>query len=305
MEASSSTPTQLRPLGLGEILDAAFKIYRTHFKTLALCVLVVAVPLTILAVLVQASAADNAFDPTPTAAQTDARFSGAGIAGFAGSALLAALATLLATAACTRAIAGAYLGEQVSWRESIRYAGRKLVPLIVLAILVALASALGVIVLFVGAIFVFVRTVVSTPVLLVEDVGPGAAFKRSWSLVGGRWWATFATVLIVYIITAVVGGILQVALIVPLLGGSGSELLGAVLTGLAQVLTNVVTLPLTAGVITLIYFDLRVRKEGFDLELLAHRVGAPAPASVAGLGGGDPPPSYGGFSPPTSDLPPR
>ena len=53
---------QLRPLSVGEVLDASFKVVRQSFGTLALCVLVVAVPLEIISTLIAASTSDNAFN---------------------------------------------------------------------------------------------------------------------------------------------------------------------------------------------------------------------------------------------------
>ena len=40
--------------------------------------------------------------------------------------------------------------------------------------------------------------------------------------------------------------------------------------------------PLSAAVLTVLYFDLRVRKEGFDLELLARRLGVEPGTAAAG-----------------------
>jgi hypothetical protein len=66
--------------------------------------------------------------------------------------------------------------------------------------------------------------------------------------------------------------------------------------------------PLTAAIVTVIYYDLRVRNEGFDLQLLARGVGAdatrfesaperPGPPSFP------PPPSGGGFAAPEDPSP--
>ena len=48
MPSASFTP-QLRPLSVGEVLDAGFRLLRHRFGTLMLCVLVPIVPLYILA----------------------------------------------------------------------------------------------------------------------------------------------------------------------------------------------------------------------------------------------------------------
>jgi hypothetical protein len=61
-----------------------------------------------------------------------------------------------------------------------------------------------------------------------------------------------------------------------------------------------IALPLQAAAIAYLYFDLRVRKEGFDIQLLADRMSAQAPPRpvVEGLPPVDAPPSGGGFLPP-------
>ena len=60
--ATTQYSPQLRPLSVGEVLDASFKIVRQSFGTLAACVLVVALPLNIVNTLITASASDDAFD---------------------------------------------------------------------------------------------------------------------------------------------------------------------------------------------------------------------------------------------------
>src|SRR5205823_6340770 len=62
-----------------------------------------------------------------------------------------------------------------------------------------------------------------------------------------------------------------------------------VVTTVINVLSSVITTPFMAAVLILIYFDLRVRKEGFDLQLLSQGVGmegAVLPAQAPWLAGG-------------------
>ena len=299
---ATSTAPDLRPLGVGEILDAAFKLYRDRFKTLVLCVLVPVVPIAIVSAFFQASLLDDS-------AQAG-QFDGGALAGFLITTLLGGLLSLLATAACVRAISAAYLGEEVTWQESLRFGLRRLLPLIGASILVGLAIFAGFILLVIPAFIVWVRLAVVTPALIVEDLGPGAAFGRSWNLVKGRFWPTAGARVITALLVSIVAGILQGLLIVPLIGDADSDVLAAVLTALGQIVSSAFTLPLHAAILTILYFDLRVRQEGLDVELLARDVGGSGPADVArssGLGGyeSSPPPSgSGGFSaPPPSEGP--
>jgi hypothetical protein len=82
-----------------------------------------------------------------------------------------------------------------------------------------------------------------------------------------------------------------------------------VLSTIINTISSMITLPLYAAVLTIIYYDLRVRKEGFDLSLLARGVGTSAPtgpadvAASSGLGGYDAPAS-GGYQPPGGGFAP-
>ena len=309
MEASTRAAPQLRPLGVGETLDAGFKIYKARFRTLVLCVLVPVVPITIVMILLLASVSDGAFTADRTfnndTSGVTTSDDGVALAGVGITFLLNALMGLLATAACLRAVSAAYLGDDVTWQQSLRFGLRKLFPLVVATIVVAVCVFFGIFGFLIGAVFVFVRLAVVTPALVVEDIGPLKAVGRSWRLVKGRWWSTFGTTLIAYLLVGAIGQLIQTLLIAPAFASGDNEVLGATMTGVGQVVSNAITLPLQAAILTVLYYDLRVRKEGLDLALLAERFGSTAPADVArssGLGGDDDPQrTYpGGFSAPQS-----
>ena len=113
MSAPSFTP-QLRPLSVGEMLDAGFRLFRHRFGTLVACVAVPVVPLTILGTIIIASTDPDAFDVNATG--TD---SGAALAGFLISLFLQSAGAALAVAACFKAISAAYLGERTSFGDSL------------------------------------------------------------------------------------------------------------------------------------------------------------------------------------------
>ena len=71
--------------------------------------------------------------------------------------------------------------------------------------------------------------------------------------------------------------------------------LGAqILEAVANLVSSLLTTPFIAAVVTLTYFDLRVRKEGFDLAVLAERMGgAPATGTFAAPAAGDAPDAGG------------
>jgi hypothetical protein len=298
MSYAPSAP-QLRPLSVGEVLDASFKLYGRHFQTLVLCMVVVAVPLAILDTLVQASTTENAFNYS---ADADPDTDGAAVAGTIVSGLINNLILpAFATAACLRVLTEGYLGRSTTWQESLLFGLRRLWLVIAATILMTLAVIAGFIALVLPGFWLFVCFAVAIPALLFEELGPAQALGRSFRLVQGRWWATFAALFVMLVLLLVIVIVVTGTVVGAVLSNSDNEVLGAILTAIAAILVTALVYPLQAAVVTLIYFDLRVRKEGFDLQLLTERMGAePAPQA-----GGVPPAEAqpGGFAP-SAESPP-
>jgi hypothetical protein len=318
----ATTPT-LRPLGVGEILDAGIKLYLRHWKPLMICVVAIVLPVRILSVLAVA-----AIDPhdlgthfsgmtTTSASSTQIDWTAFGAAMVvAGSSVLS---SLLATAACLKAVSDAWLGAAPDAGRSLRFAVGRLPALIALLAIAAIALTLAFMALIVPSVWLAVSWCLAVPALLFERVGPFRALGRSLRLVRGRWWATLATVVVAYLMASIVGGVLQ---LIPTGIANGVARDGTVAAAVAYVvggtLTSMVTMPFTAAVLTLLYFDQRVRKEAFDRRVLAEGLGAPRDATVeppaAVPPSRQPPasrdwwrdpapagPEVGGFSPPRAD----
>jgi hypothetical protein len=119
----------LRPLGIGETLDVAIKIYTRNAATLFRLVLFVVAPINLLSLVVRASAlpTSNGVTFDQTTGQIDYHDSALWTegAGLLVSVLLVLLATTLASAACFKAVADAYLGEETNWRRSLAYAAKR------------------------------------------------------------------------------------------------------------------------------------------------------------------------------------
>ena len=114
---------------------------------------------------------------------------------------------------------------------------------------------------------------VSFPALLSENLGPVAALGRSFKLVQGRWWPAFGALLVMYLLVMVISGILGALFGATLIAAAGNEGSRGSSSRSSTRSPPLITLPLMAAVLTVVYFDLRVRKEGFDLQLLARGVG--------------------------------
>jgi Membrane domain of glycerophosphoryl diester phosphodiesterase len=290
---SSETP-QLRPLSVGEALDAGLRLFRHRFGTLVLCTLVFAVPFSIASTFVEWPTNDVAFDFS-TSALTDG--SDEAILGQRIAQLLQAFATVFAIAACFKAVSAAYLGERASAGASLRFALPRLGPVLVAIVLTMLillvpfilvsalvgagagAAAIGAIAAIVLVAFLGIRLALTMPPVVIERKGPVRSIGRSWRLTSGHYWRTFAVLGLASLLTVLIGLAGGAALGAALTAADFSqEATAAVLFALLTIGVSVVTTPIVAAVMTVHYYDMRVRNEGFDLELLARGVGADEPS---------------------------
>jgi hypothetical protein len=155
-------------------------------------------------------------------------------------------------------------------------AGAHLVPLgVLVGVVLGLAAA-------VFAVIVTVRWSLIVPVVVLERTGPVKAMGRSWRLVRGSAWRVFGIIALTELIVGLAGVIIRIPF--SLAGGASSltgglsttashpaapSLAATVLSAVGTIISNTVTAPLLAGVIVLLYTDLRMRREGMDITLQA------------------------------------
>jgi len=295
----------LRPLGLGEIIDTAFKIYTRHWRALMLLVAVVVVPAGIASYLIMNNAVPpdlveeieqlDRLNPVLDDALLESMLRFLGIAVLA--AALQTAAAILATAGSVRAVAEIYLGATPDWRGSLAAAVRRLPAIFLTGLLIIVAigalsggvwlsvavaasesaggSVLGVLALiawFIAVPWLTISWAPAIPVLIIERTSPSKALARSFNLVRGRWWPTFGTLLTTWLIVAVLGGIAS-RIIQAFLPDGGGVFTG----GLVSVAIAAATTPFTVAVLAVLYFDLRTRREPFDLGRLATDIGTRPP----------------------------
>ena len=304
---------QLRPLGIGDLFDAAFRVYRERFWTLIAITAVVYVPTAILRLFLW-----------PWFFGAAGLGAGGGfsmLSFYTGSFISSTLWSLtlgnLLNGALVNAIACAYLGKPVSPIDAYRFGVERYVALVFASIIPLLISGLaGIIPSLLGSIpYLLFRFFLIGPApgpqsgledlpivlfclsalvafqlallllyayfllvpqaIILEEKRPTAGIARSWSLVRG----SARRALGIVIATGILGFLVSSA---PALLGSFlffrmpgmdsmliSTLLGAI--GLAgQILVQ----PILFAIFTLFYYDQRIRKEGYDLELMATQASA-------------------------------
>ena len=283
MTTSEGIRPRLRPLSLGEILDVSIKICLRHWRTLLKAVLVVVVPVQIVGTIVNADYTLSSFDfnfdaDSQKTSQETLDELNQYLGGLAIATLLQVLVALLASAACLRAIAQAYLGEQPDWRASLSFAWHRLPSLMWLTLLYGLGVGFMTVLLIAPGVWVYILWAFALPSLLVEGLSGRAALKRSSGLVKERWWRTFGVLVVGFVLAGIVSTVVQGVFLVGIIVEPDNDALVLVLSALSGIVGLAIGTPFQAALLAVVYFDLRVRKEGFDLELLARDIGAGVPA---------------------------
>jgi hypothetical protein len=171
-------------------------------------------------------------------------------------------------------------------------AGAHLVPV---GVLVGVVGGLAATVF---AVMTGIRWSLTTPIVVLERAGPWASLRRSWRLVRRSAWRVFGILLLTELIIGAAGLLLRLPF--SILGGVSSfanptasgTVTGAIVTAVGAVIAGTVTTPVLAGVIVLLYTDLRMRREGMDIALQAAIPGPGAPPPYAPPN--TPPPGTGG-----------
>ncbi|MFF1669288.1 glycerophosphoryl diester phosphodiesterase membrane domain-containing protein [Nocardiopsis flavescens] len=122
--------------------------------------------------------------------------------------------------------------------------------------------------------WILIRLYFAMPVVVLERVSAGQALARSWRLTRGSWWRVFGIVLLSALLIGIVTNLLSmpfsIAGIVPIFlapEALWSTVASGAIIYLGNVLIYSVSTPFTVGVTTLLYVDLRMRREGLDLRL--------------------------------------
>jgi hypothetical protein len=281
-------PTTLRPLRLGELLDRAIRLYRANFLTFIGIIAVVYVPLMVLQTAASAllnSSMMGGFS-TPQEILTNAGYWIGILATLILSLVRFILVQGIATGALTRAVSDNYLGKKTGILDAYRGIGNSwpsLLGALLFIILIVFILFLWWLVPCIGwvtglGMIGFMTAAINPlvpPVVVLEHQGAIDSVRRAWSLARRRFWPLLGYVLVLALFSLIVvngpAAIINVILI-QVFRSFGDPTMQLVLTSIIQGLVSLVFIliyyPLQMTAFTLIYFDLRVRTEGFDLALL-------------------------------------
>jgi hypothetical protein len=267
----------LRPLSLGEILDGAFTVIR-HYPGVTMGLSAVVVTVTTLLqgalfwrlLLADIESVDGS-DIGVTILDT---------------LILSGISTAILSGMITSVVGDAVLGKTPTLRSTWAKVRPRVIALIVTGATTILVPAVALFALVVPGVFLWGAWSLATPALILERVGIVEALRRSWRLSVPDWWRVWGIRVLSVLVAAVLAQIIQwpfrmlgelafgtsdtdtalaVSVVVMLVGGA---------------VASAVTSPFTAGVLSLLYIDRRMRAEGLDVTLA--QAAAQASATQAG-----------------------
>ena len=284
----------LRPIGIGQILHGSFAyIRRSPQATLgftASLATITAVLMTLVPILLTHFASQLTTD-----VELGIYIGSYLLLGFIASAILDGVLTVV----IGESVLGHTIGARKTWR-----AARPRMPALLLASGLRILCELAPWTLFAGlvavldvatvpavvreivlipyaivaaclSIWAYITLSMVTPVVVLECGGPMHSLARSWQLVRGSFWRVLGILLLGTIIFTTAGEAIQIpALFLSrLLGGAVNigdavyAFAGTAIVILGSVIASIVSRPLLEGVGTLLYVDLRIRKESLHLIL--------------------------------------
>ena len=275
----------LKPMAFGEILDGSLTIFRRHFLLfvkLGIAALWLPVAMTMYVSLAGGQQEHLALS-----------FLASIIQYFAG---------LFLSASAIRVISDSYLGQEPQFADAISLGASKIWSLFVaglakgiivggIAIVIGIVAAVtvpgmssgggsgaGALVLLLAItvggwflVFVACGYAVTTPIVVLENLASATdSLGRSWGLTKGFkmriFGIFFVAGLIVFLPMGLIGAMAGVMRLEAVWLGQIFEVLAAALP--------IILTPVLSCVVTLVYYDLRVRREGFDLQVLSEQLGA-------------------------------
>ena len=275
-------PLPLHPMMFSDLLDGSFRLLKANLGTIVLVAAVFLIPVNLVAAFFQRDLLggygflDFAQDPSLLEEAADPAASNAPLVG----GLIAGLATVLVTpfigGATSMIVAASYLGGELRAGPAMRATGRRFLVLLAVFFLTLLLKLGGLLLCLVGALIPMAFFLVTTPVVMVEEARPIQAMARSVTLVRPRFWPVMAIGIGSGVLAWFLGNVLATPFSIAALAVGYRW--GWILAAIGAILPALITTPFVSILATLVYFDLRIRNEGFDLQMIAAELARGAPS---------------------------
>lgn len=265
--------TALRPLSIGELLDRTFSLYRSHF---GLFVGIFALPYLV----VLAYQCLGLIFQSPSSQLSNMLISALWNLG---ALFLMVVVSSASQAATVVAVSNVHLDRPAGVMDSFSMVKGQILGVVGLSMIVSLAAGAACIALIVPGVLLFVMWSLAVPAKVLEHKGAFDAMSRSMELTKGSRGRIFVIGLLIIVLAIAVSWLLQWPILIAagfsLKGGMQRMTIGwqAALL-IAEFISRSLVGGLSTIALSLVYYDQRVRKEAFDLQLMMSTIDAGAPA---------------------------
>jgi len=271
-------PVTLRPLSTSQLLDQTFALYRKNFVLFAGIMAISQLVILVFQLI-----------PVALIASAGAQPGGGSWLALGGAVffLITAVVTLIAYAvaqlATVNAVSAVYLDRPITVREAYEKVRGKVRRMVDLVFSVGLRVAIGFMLLIIPGLRWMIRYSVAAPALAIEDLKVKDAMERSKNLTDGR----YKDILLIYFLFLLLNYVIIIAFNAPILGVAAAMKMPERSFGfqagqhLANFLAGVIVGPFITIAMSLVYYDQRVRKEAFDLQLMMQSMDSAGTAVAA------------------------
>jgi hypothetical protein len=241
-----------RPRSIPEIIDASIQLFRRSYRELIAITAIGYVPWIAASTLLTRLSATRGTADVDSFLATPVWLVLAGTVWFA-----------VVSAGCIAAASDAYLGKEPQIASALRRALRRAWPIVAASLVTWVLAGLGLILLIIPGLYVFARFALSPTIALLEQRSTGESLARASSLSRDRKLhiiGALGAALLIYLVVAATVGLV--------IGLTGQMALAPV----AEAIVTIGISPLIAVVSAVLYYDLRIRAEGFDVELLERQL---------------------------------
>ena len=164
-------------------------------------------------------------------------------------------------------------GRDIDAKDAFLVGVRKFLPVFLGGLVLAVAAFFGFLALIIPGIYLIVSFALFFHAIIIEDEGPFGALGRSRNLVKGFWWRSLGIFIVIGALTAILTYILALPLS-PILAYFifGNPTTYGIINIVVTLPIHIIITPLTAIAYTLYYYDLRVRKENLDLDMMINDI---------------------------------
>ena len=186
------------------------------------------------------------------------------------------------------AVSELYLGRTTTIGQSLSRMRGELLSLFGVVFLNGLVTGLCFLLLVIPGIYMACRLCVCIPAALLENLGPRESLERSFGLTKDNAGRAFLIFLLYVVILYAAIFLVDIPIGIGAQSAAHDPAMLRVWTALMQIgnfVAGVLVTPILTIASSIFYFDLRVRKEAFDLQLMMNPLGGgvPAPRSATTL----------------------